>query len=150
MRVFIAGIMQGSSMGRDLHPQDYRSRIAAIVREAYPQAEIVDPWALHPGSVDYPPEKARATLLEMTHMAGESDVVVAYLPQASMGTALEMYEAYRRGRIVISISPLEENWVVQHLSNQVLPDLDAFEAWARAGKLARLVDGVFDSHPEHG
>jgi hypothetical protein len=143
MKVFIAGIMQGSCLGRDLHPQDYRSRIMAVVRDVYPQAEIVDPWALHPGSVDYPPEKARATLLEMTRAAGESDVVVAYLPQASMGTALEMYEAHRRGRIVISISPLGENWVVQYLSNRVLPDLDVFEAWVRAGELARLVAGSF-------
>jgi hypothetical protein len=54
-----------------------------------------------------------------------------------------MYEAHRRGRIVISISPLGENWVVQYLSNRVLPDLDVFEAWVRAGELARLVAGSF-------
>ncbi|NOZ28361.1 MAG: hypothetical protein GXP39_09970 [Chloroflexi bacterium] len=139
MKVFIAGIMQGSNPGLELHPQDYRSRIARVIQEAHPQAEIIDPWALHPDSVNYPPDRAKQTLLEMTRAAGESDVVVAYVPQASMGTAMEMYEAYRRGRVIISISPLEENWVVQHLSDVVLPDLDAFEAWVRSGGLRRRI-----------
>ncbi len=143
MRVFIAGIMQGSYVGRDLHPQDYRGQVAAVIRGACQDVEIIDPWALHPGSVDYPPERARATLLEMARMAGESDVVVAYVPQASMGTALEIYEAFQRGRKIVTISPLQQNWVVQHLSDVVLPDLEAFEAWVRAGGLARLVNESF-------
>ncbi len=136
MRVFIAGIMQGSYTGRDLHAQDYRQRIAGVVSAALPGAVIIDPWALHPGSVDYPPARARETLLEMARLAGESEIVIAYVPQASMGTALEMYEAYQRGRTVVTISPLTTNWVVQHLSHVVLPDLEAFEAWATAGGLA--------------
>jgi hypothetical protein len=141
MRLFIAGIIQGSHAGRDLHAQDYRTRVATTVRAAYPEIEIIDPWALHPGSIDYPPQKAQATLLELARTAGESDVVVAYLPQASMGTALEMYEAYQNRRVVITISPLSQNWVVLHLSHVVLPDLDAFDAWVRAGEMAKLLDG---------
>jgi hypothetical protein len=140
MQVFIAGIMQGSRTGRDLHAQDYRQRIADVVSAALPGAAIIDPWALHPGSVDYEPERARETLLEMARLAGESEIVVAYVPQASMGTALEMYEAYQRGRTVVTISPLTTNWVVQHLSQVILPDLEAFEAWAAAGGLAALLE----------
>ncbi|MCD6291663.1 MAG: hypothetical protein J7M34_14285 [Anaerolineae bacterium] len=127
MQIFIAGIMQGSNLGRELHPQDYRERIATIIQQVYPHATIIDPRVLHPNSVDYPPERARVTSLEMARMAGASDLVIAYVPKASMGTAIEIYEAYQHGRLVIAISPLQENWVVQTLSHAVLPNIEAFE-----------------------
>jgi hypothetical protein len=54
-----------------------------------------------------------------------------------MGTALEMWEAYRAGRPIFAISPLNHNWVIQSLSTRVFADLDAFCAWVAAGDLER-------------
>jgi hypothetical protein len=43
MRIFLAGIMQGSHQTALLHPQGYRARIAELLKTHFPQAEIYDP-----------------------------------------------------------------------------------------------------------
>jgi len=138
MRVFIAGIMQGSRQDRFIEDQTYRQAIAAAVRGYDPAAEIVDPNELHPDAVEYQDEQARATLLDLIAMASQADLVVAYAPRASMGTALEIWEAFRAGVPVVTISPMAANWVIRFLSAAVVPDLVAFQQWVTAGGLERL------------
>jgi len=138
MRVFIAGIMQGSRQDRFIEDQTYRQAIAAAVRSYDPAAEIVDPNEIHPSAVDYGDKQARATLLDLIEMASQADLVVAYAPRASMGTALEIWEAFRAGVPVVTISPMEANWVIRFLSAAVLPDLVAFQRWVAAGGLEGL------------
>jgi len=140
MKVFIAGIMQGSRLDRYMDAQDYRRVIAGAIREQIADVEIVDPNELHPNSVDYDDERAQKTLLEMAVLAGQTDLVVAYVPQASMGTAIEMWEAFRSGVPVVTISPMTANWVVRHLSAIVLPDLPTFCAWVAGGGLDSLTN----------
>lgn len=139
MKLFIAGIMQGSLPGIEVHDQDYRPRLKQIVNCYHPDVDVICPWELHPESVDYGPTQAKDTLLTMADLAGKCDVVVAYLPQASMGTALEMWKAYEAGRVILAISPLQQNWVVQSLSTCIFADIDSFEAYVAAG---RLFDGA--------
>jgi nucleoside 2-deoxyribosyltransferase len=138
MRVFIAGIMQGSRLDRFIDDQDYRLAIAQAILERYPEAEIVDPNELHPNGVEYGDELAKVTLFDMAERAAQADLVVAFVPQASMGTAIEMWQAYRAGVPVVTLSPLAANWVVRHLSSVVLPDLTAFHAWVAEGGLSRV------------
>lgn len=138
MRVFIAGIMQGSRQDRYIEDQAYRLAITAAIRSYDPAAEIVDPNEIHPHAVDYGDEQARATLLELIGLASQADLVVAYAPRASMGTALEMWEAFRAGVPVVSISPMDANWVIRFLSDAVVPDLGAFREWVTGGGLERL------------
>ncbi len=126
MRVFIGGVMQASNSTRDLWDQGYRTQIAAAVRERWPEADIIDPLLLHPQSVDYGDAAAKETLFAMAELAGASDVVIAYLPTASMGTALEMWCAYQNGVPVLAITPMAENWVVRALARRVFQDLDSF------------------------
>ncbi|HUU42809.1 MAG TPA: hypothetical protein VMX57_03465, partial [Planctomycetota bacterium] len=76
--------------------------------------------------------------------AGDADVLVAFLPEASMGTAVEMWEAHRRGRIVLAVTPLDANWAVKFLSTRVFGDLASFEEFVTTGELERLLA----SHPE--
>jgi hypothetical protein len=140
VRVFIAGIMQGSRRDHYIGTQDYRSIIAQVLQEHQPGLEIVDPNELHPNGVDYDDKKAKATLLAMAELAGQADLVVAYAPQASMGTALEMWQAYQGGVPLITISPMAANWVVKHLSTIVLPDLDAFRVWVANGGFDKLAN----------
>lgn len=130
MKVFVAGIMQGSRLDRYIDDQDYRRVIAQAVLAHHPDAEIVDPNELHPNGVDYDDEQARTTLLELAHLAGQADLVIAYAPQASMGTAIEMWQGFQVGIPVVTISPMMDNWVVKHISDVVLPDLAAFQSWA--------------------
>ena len=55
-----------------------------------------------------------------------------------MGTSIEMYEAYRAGKLVVTISPLAANWVVRLYSHVIVPDLAAFEALLASGQLDTL------------
>lgn len=135
MRIFIAGIMQGSLLGTEIVPQDYRQQVTQIIAQKYPEAEIVDPWELHPDSLNYGYEAAQRAFLELIEHAGNSDVLVAYLPEASMGTALEMWRAYERGIPILTISPLAENWVVKFLSVKVFPGLGEFAEFIADGGL---------------
>ncbi|NQT53023.1 hypothetical protein HQ576_13280, partial [bacterium] len=59
--------------------------------------------------------------------------------EASMGTAIEMWRAHGEGKLVVTLSPLDLNWVVRFLSTVLLPDVAAFEAFVRSGELARLM-----------
>jgi hypothetical protein len=135
VRVFIAGIMQGSRNDAEIEAQDYRSEIIQSIRQHIPEAVVLDPFELHPGSVAYGPEQAKQTLLELATLAGQVDVLVAYVPSASMGTAIEMWYAYQGGARVYTISPMVDNWVVQSVSERVFPDMAAFIEFVASGGL---------------
>jgi len=139
MRIFIGGVMQASITGKGIVSQDYRRQIAGALRARWPEIEVIDPLRLHPNSVEYDDALARETLLTSLDLAGASDLLIAYVPTASMGTALEMYVAYQRGVPVLTISPMAENWVVRALSRRVYPDMDSFLAAVEAAETpARL------------
>jgi hypothetical protein len=140
VQVFIAGIMQGSRLDRYIDAQDYRSVIAQVLQERQAGIEIVDPLELHPNGVDYDDKEAKAALLALVDLAARADLVVAYAPQASMGTAIEMWQAFQAGVPLITISPMAANWVVKHLSSVVLPDLDAFRAWVTSGGFDKVAN----------
>lgn len=140
MQVFIAGIMQGSRMDRYIGDQDYRRIIAEALLEHRADVEIMDPNELHTNGVDYDDDLAKATLLEMANLASQVDLVVAYVPQASMGTALEMWNAFEAGVPLVTISPMTANWVIKHLSSVVLPDMDAFRWWVADGGFDKLLN----------
>ena len=136
MRIFIAGIMQGSRTDSGIDAQDYRREIAQMVRRHVPGVEVLDPFELHPQGLGYGPEQAKQTLLHMADLAGQADVLIAYVPTASMGTAIEMWHAYAHGRHVYTISPMSDNWVVRSLSRRVFPDMATFEAFVTGGGLS--------------
>ena len=140
MRVFIAGIMQGSIVEKSLHGQDYREEIRAIVQRALPDAEIYDPRGAHKNSLNYSLESGKETFLRHNRMCAEEvDLLIAYLPEASMGTAIEMWEAWKNGAFVISISPMTRNWAVKFLSQKIYPDLAAFTEAAQSGELSKIL-----------
>jgi len=128
---FLAGIIQGSSRSRGLSDQSYRGQLAGILKETFPDADIICPFDLHPNSIDYDLEKGKKTFLEMVSRAKDSDVLIAYLPEASLGTAIEMWESYRSGVTIWTISPMKENWVVKFFSHRVFGSLNEFETYVR-------------------
>lgn len=128
-RVFICGIIQGSHKGIDVHGQDYRTRIRQVVEKYFPAAEVYCPVSLHPESPAYGDKKAFEVFEESVAAARESKLLIAYLPEASMGSAIEMWEAKRAGARVISITPLRENWVVRYASDLILDSIEDL-AWS--------------------
>ena len=142
MRFFIAGIMQGSLAGADLHDQDYRGHLAGLLAEHIPDARVYDPRANHSESIEYDDCTGRDVFFGHNRMCRDIDVLVAFVPEASMGTAIEMWEAYTHGAIVITISPLAINWAVRFLSHVIFKDVAEFEASLICGDLARQIAGI--------
>jgi hypothetical protein len=91
-------------------------------------------------SLDYEFDQGRSVFLLHNRMCSETDILLAFVPEASMGTAIEMWQAWQHGRIVITISPLAHNWSVKFLSHLLYPDLAAFEAELTSGKLAERIE----------
>ncbi len=147
IRFFLAGIMQGSLREAALHSQTYRGQVAELVARAFPEADIYDPLALHNSSIDYDDATGRQVFFEHNCLCREVDVVVAFVPEASMGTAIEMWEAHRHGRVVITISPLVHNWAVKFLSHAVFPDVETFAAALADGRVRRIVEQPDGSAP---
>jgi molybdopterin converting factor small subunit len=138
-RVFIGGIMQGSRRENTIDAQDYRRIIGDCLRAQLAQVEVIDPFQLHPDSVAYERAQARQTLITLAHEAGRADAVIAFVPEASMGTALEMWEAYRGRKPIFTISPLQHNWVVQCLSTRVFDNIEEFCAYVNSGDFERAL-----------
>mgnify|MGYP005848078625 CR=1 FL=1 len=135
MRVFLSGVIQGSTDGRRVEDQGYRQQLTDILRAWQPAVEIIDPWAIWPDAVGYDTEKATATLFEELALAAQADALVAYLPVASMGTALEMWCAHRAGVPIYSITPMRHNWAINALSTRVFDSIAAFAAFVQEGGL---------------
>ncbi len=145
MRFFIAGIMQGSLRDTSMHEQDYRSRCKSLLESHYPNADVYDPLENHEESIAYNDETAQNVFYQHNRLCREVDVVVAFVPEASMGTAIEMWEAHEHGRgIVIAISPLEHNWAIRFCSHIVFADVEAFEAAVVAGTLKTQIEQARD------
>lgn len=142
MRFFLAGIMQGSHLGAAIHNQAYRSRLKGLLAEHFPLAEIYDPLADHANSLDYDDEMGRSVFLHHNRLCREVDVVLAFVPEATMGTAIEMWEAYSAGRAVVTISPLKHNWAVRFLSHELYADVAEFESALVEGRLAARLEEI--------
>ncbi len=140
MRVFIGGVIQGSRRDQEINDQGYRRVIARMVKARHPDAEITDPYALFPDSLEFDDDRARRVFFDLVEQAAGADVVVTYLPEASMGTALEMVRAYDAGTPVVSISPMTENWFIRFLSRRVFPTLEAFGDWVAGPGLEVLLN----------
>ncbi len=136
MRFFLAGIMQGSHLAATIHNQDYRQHIKLLLAEHFPGAEVYDPLADHADSLNYDDQRARSVFLHHIGLCTEVDVVLAFVPEASMGTAVEIWEAFRHGKAVIVVSPLKHNWALKFLSNTIYGDLAELEAALASGELA--------------
>ena len=142
MRFFLAGIMQGSHLAATIHNQDYRGRIKQLLVEHFPAAHIYDPLADHSNSLSYDNEYGRSVFFRHNRLCGEVDVVLAFVPEASMGTAIEMWEAFQHGKAVIAISPMKHNWAVKFVSHALYADIDELEAAIVSGKLRERIKEV--------
>lgn len=140
MRVFIAGIMQGSIQEAGLHGQDYRKLLRDCLAEQFPDAHIYDPFEDHTESLTYDPEQARDVFLTHNRLCAKVDLLVAYVPEASMGTAIEMWEASQANATVVAITPLEHNWAIRFTSDLIYPSLSEFIEATESGELATSLE----------
>lgn len=141
MKFFIAGIMQGSLVDLKLHTQNYRALLTEWIQNSFDDADVYDPLAGHNDSVDYDETTGKRTFYNHNRMCGHDiDVLIAYAPEASMGTAIEMWEAYRNRKIVITISPMAHNWVIKFCSHMVFDSLEDFQAALQNRSIEQLIE----------
>lgn len=142
MNIFLAGIIQGSHVEAKIHAQDWRTPITAALERHLSDADVYCHYSVHPQSIAYEMPDIRKTFQEGLAQARTCDVLVAWLPSASMGTAIEMYEAHRSGAVVLTISPMSANWVLRLYSHKMFPSLESFETYLATGELPSLVKTV--------
>ena len=142
---FLSGVMGGSGAGGSkelgiaMEEQDYRGRIRHAVLAADSTATIVDPLEMgkERAAQLYPhgtPEREmwaddrelRDMFRDVVAAAAAADVVVSYLPTASMGSAVELHAAHAAGRVVLCVAPgsMRGNWVVRSYSERVFDDIE--------------------------
>eukprot|EP00747_Dinoflagellata_sp_TGD_P178845 gnl/TRDRNA2_/TRDRNA2_28604_c0_seq1.p1 gnl/TRDRNA2_/TRDRNA2_28604_c0~~gnl/TRDRNA2_/TRDRNA2_28604_c0_seq1.p1 ORF type:complete len:191 (-),score=30.90 gnl/TRDRNA2_/TRDRNA2_28604_c0_seq1:93-665(-) len=140
-RYFLSGVMQGSDPTGDvgkLADQDYRLRISNAIRKAFPDAEIVDPLefakakARRQSSIPFERyfedgDVIKETFCEIVDLAGKSDVIISNLPEASMGSAVELWEARRNRCRCYTVTHMTGNWVVRTVSDEIFTSLQDFE-----------------------
>ena len=140
---FIAGIVQGSRQDKGIFNQDYRKRIKKSLSAAFPASRIYCPLEQHPESVKYSDEKARSVFMKHIEMVRQTDCLIVYLPEASLGTAIEIWEAYHHHSLIVTVTSLQHNWVVRLFSHEIFTTLEQFEAYVHSGKLRiRLERGL--------
>jgi len=139
MKVFLAGIIQGSLVSVDIHRQDWRQAIKDALAEHLPQGEVYCHYSEHPNSITYELPDIKKTLAEGNTLAGECDLLIAYCPSASMGTAIEMHEAAKNSAIVLTVSPLVANWVIRAYSDMIFANIDELVNFISTGQVGDML-----------
>lgn len=139
MKIFFGGIIQGSLQGKSIYSQDYREKLKTILKNKYPDIEIFDPFENHNNSIDYNDDQAKETFYMHLDEIKSADLFLAYLPQASMGTAIEMWQANHHRIPIITISPMTTNWVIRLFAQKNFETVDGFEKFIQEDDLIKLL-----------
>lgn len=116
--------MQGNLRKYGIRSQAYRRKIKENLNKVLENnVEIIDPDELHPDRLKYNYEQSKKMFMEYVQVSVEVDLVIAYVSEASMGTAIEMWEAYRSGVPILTVSSLSHHWVIKLLSYKIFPTL---------------------------
>lgn len=147
---FLSGVMGGSGGGAStiqtvpVVPQDYRQLMSKAILAADATASIIDPGVIIPdAAAKYHPPGTPAdsywtdnsivqhAFAECVKLAAAADVVVSYLPTASMGSAIELHAAREAKKYVLVIAPgkMRGNWVVRSYADEIFDTLDDLEEW---------------------
>ena len=145
---FLSGVMQGrKAEGEGVEgtvSQDYRQHMKDAILAADAGAAVVEPWDLVGAECErlYPKGTPQAEMFkenaDVRHCFGvcveaavKADVVVSYLPEASMGSAVEIYAAKGAGRTILCVAPgrMAQNWVVRSYADHVFEDIPALRRW---------------------
>ena len=60
------------------------------------------------------------------------DVVISYLPEASMGSAVEIHAAMLAGKKILVVAPISRaNWVVRSYADLVFKSIDELGSWLK-------------------
>jgi len=145
---FLAGIIQGSHLDLCVHNQAYRPRIESLLSKNFPKSKVFCPVKKHPESPTYSDEDAKRVFFKHVDVVKQSHCLIVYLPEASLGSGIEMWEAYHQNIPIITISPMTTNWVVRIFSHVVCEDINSFQKFVERGDLKNLLNQRYQLNPK--
>ena len=137
IKFFISGTMKGSIISKGLYPQNYRTQLSELIKKIHPDSEVVGYDELYPGGVEN--EKEEEAFYELIKQAGNCDVMIAFIPEASMGTAIELWEAHKNKKVILTVSPLIRNWTVRFISSYLFNNIESLELFLQKGEINKLI-----------
>jgi len=140
IRFFLGGIIQGSYQDDAVHDQTYRDRIRQVIEEAFVDSSVYCPVEEHPDSVTYDDLLAQTVFYQHVQLVREADVLIVYLPEASMGSGIEMWEAKQHHTFIVTITSMRANWVVRLCSDAICRSIEDFESFVRSGAFAESLE----------
>jgi len=127
VHVYLAGIINGSQNEDVVYDQDYRKKISRALKNKYKGIDIYDPFHDKESIFKMSEKEKKAFFINETlRCLYDIDLIISYLPEASMGTAIEMFEAWIGHSTILTISPMKSNWTVKFLSDRVYDNIDDF------------------------
>jgi len=136
---YLSGVMQGSLKDNSRVSQEYRQILKDLILRSYPDAKILCPAELFPDAPTQDEVLAKSIVPQCAEIASSTDVLVAFLPEASMGTAVELWEAYKSSRINIVISPMRHNLMLKAVSDVIVPSIEEFGKFISDGNFTKLL-----------
>ena len=112
--------MRGSAKDECFICQTYRDKIAEILELHDKDILVFDPLegcdVEASNEVDF--ETGKKVFFDEIDEVCDCSLLVVYLPEASMGSAIEMWMADERRIPIISITTMKENWTIKFLSDR--------------------------------
>lgn len=133
--IYITGIQRGSK--KELHPQTYRKQIIDAIRETWDSATLQCPTIDESRDKE---EQLKDTVKEFEQrlsLLKKANIIVAYIPEASMGSAIELYNASLRGKYVVTISPMRSNRIIRLFSHDIYDSVESFINACQVGKFKK-------------
>ncbi len=141
MKVYIGGTMRGSANDGLFVNQNYRDEIARILELHNKDILVFDPLedcdVKASNEIDF--ETGKRVFFNEIDEVCDCHLLVVYLPEASMGSAIEMWMADERHIPIISITTMKENWTVKFLSDKIFSSMKEFEQAVEKGIIEELL-----------
>ena len=141
--------------------QDYRGQMKEAILSADAAATVIEPWDLvgnvckelypegTPWSAMFKDDAhVRMAFGTCVDAAAEADVLISYLPEASMGSAIEIYKARSAGKKILVVAPgsMAGNWTVRSYADRIFSSIEEL----RAALVCQLHGGTTGSDPPPG
>ena len=136
IKIYISGILRGSREN-EFYPQCYRKRIVDIIQKSWESAVVHCPNIKGAVSDTETLKDTAKEFEQQLSMLKKSNIVVAYIPEASMGCAIEVYNASMRGKYVVTITPMKSNRMIRMFSHEIYDSVDSFEQACLVGKFKK-------------
>lgn len=140
---YLSGTMQGSKKDTSITEQDYRQILREIILKTYPSSEIICPRDLFQNVSPNDTETIKLIIPKCVEVSRNCDIVIAYLPEASMGSAVELWEAHKNSKTVLVITTMRHNAMILSIADKIFNDFSDLDTFLQNTEVESLVTKEF-------